>query len=118
MIMMTGNELTAIEERCRVAPEGPWLVELVDHDTFFVAKHVETGTTINRKFYPKEVAQRTPEFDVTDKHGYIIHNPKMVCDVSDGAIAKLNFIAYAREDIPKLIAEVRELRQKLGLSGK
>lgn len=94
------------------------MVELVDHDTFFVAKHVKTAATINPKFYPKEVAQRTPEFDVTDEHGYVIHNPKMVCDVSDGAIAKLNFIAYAREDIPRLIAEVRALREKLGPSGK
>ena len=115
MSLMTENELTEIERRCKATPEGPWLVELVEHDLFFVARHIETAPTINAKFYGKEVAQRTPEFDVTDKCGYVIHNPNMVCDVSDGEIAKLNFIAYAREDVPKLIAEIRELRAKLRL---
>jgi hypothetical protein len=109
---MTEKELTAIERRCQATPEGPWLVELVEHDLFFVAKHIKTAPTINRKFYPNEVAQRTPEFDVTDECGYVIHNPNMVCGVSAGEIAKLNFIAYAREDVPKLIAEIRELRTK------
>lgn len=116
--MMTENELTEIEQRCHATPEGPWLVELTDYDNFFVAKHIETTAAINRKFYPEEVAQRTPEFDVLDKHGYVIHNPTMVCEVSDDNIAKLNFIAYSREDVPKLIAEVRELRAKLGIDGK
>jgi hypothetical protein len=113
MAMMTETQLSEIEKRCQATPEGPWLVELQDYDTFFVAKHVETAPTINAKFYGKEIAQRTPEFDVTDKHGYVIHNPDMCCDVSAGMIAKLNFIAYTREDIPKLLAEVRELRAKL-----
>ncbi len=94
------------------------MVELTEHDTFFVLTHVETAATINPKFYPKEVAQRTAEFDVTDKYGYVIHNPKMQCDLTDGAVAKLEFIAHAREDVPKLLAEIRELRERLGLSGK
>ena len=115
---MTENELTEIEQRCHAAPEGPWMVELIEHDTFFVAKHVETAATINPKFYPQEVAQRTAEFDVTDKYGYVIHNPKMQCDLTDGTLAKLNFIAHAREDVPKLVEEIRELREKLGLTGK
>lgn len=115
---MTENELSEIEQRCEVTPEGPWLVELIDYDKFFVAKHVETRAAIDKKFYPPEVAQRVPEFDVTDSNGYVIHNPQMVCDVSDGLIAKTNFIAHAREDVPRLLAEVRELRAKLGLNGK
>ncbi len=115
---MTEKELSEIEQRCHATPEGPWLVELTDHDNFFVAKHVETTAAINRKFYPQEVAQRTREFDVLDKHGYVIYNREMVCDVSDGTIAKLNFIAHSREDVPNLIAEVRELRAKLGIDGK
>ena len=114
---MTEKELNDIEQRCQATPEGPWLAELTEHDTFFIAKHVETAATINAKFYPPEVAQRTPEFDVTDKHGYVIHNPDMVCDISDGERAKLEFIAHSREDVPKLLAEIRELREKLNIKG-
>ena len=115
--MMTERELTEIEQRCGATPEGPWLVELVECDMFVVRKHVETAAAINKKFYPPEVAQRVPEFDVTDRYGYVIHNPKMLCDVSDGLIAKTHFIAHAREDVPKLIAEIRELRVRLEIDG-
>lgn len=111
--MLTEKELKEIEQRCQAAPEAPWMVELIEHDTFFILKHVETAATIDAKFYPPEVAQRTAEFDVTDKHGYIIHNPDMICDVSDGECAKLEFIAHSREDVPKLLAEIRELRARL-----
>lgn len=114
--MLTNKQLSEIERRCNAAPEGPWMVELTDIDHFFVVKHIETAPVIDRKFYPAEVAKRTAEFDVLDEHGYVRFNPEMFCDLTDGQIGKLEFIAHAREDMPKLIAEVKELRAKLGIT--
>jgi len=111
--MLTETEFDEIEQRCNAAPEGPWMVELNEDFSYFVQRHTETAPRISKKFYPSEVAQRLPEFDVTDKNGYVVHNPQMQCDLTDSTINQLNFIAYAREDIPKLIAEVKELKKNL-----
>lgn len=112
--MMTEAEIAEIEKRCEAALEGPWMVELNEDFSFSVLNHVETAPTISAKFYGDEIARRTSEFDVTDKHGYVIHNPKMNCGISQERIATLNFLAHSREDIPKLLKEVRDLRRQLG----
>ena len=111
--MLTEAELNEIEQRCDAAPNGPWMVELNEDFSYFVRRHTETAPRISKKFYPNEVAQRLPEFDVTDSNGYVVHNPQMVCDVTESTINQLNFIAYARVDMPKLIDEVKELRKLL-----
>jgi hypothetical protein len=94
------------------------MVVLDDDFRFEVLRHVEAAVSISQSFYPKEVAQRTAEFDVTDKHGYVVHNPHMQCDLTDEILNKLKFIAHAREDVPKLVAEIRALREKQGVAGK
>ncbi len=116
--MLTEDELSEIEQRCQAAPEGPWMVTLNENFSFHVRKHAETAPRISPKFYPEEVVRRLAEFDVTDENGFVVHNPQVQCAVADGVLHQLNFIAHARADVPRLLAEIKALRKNQVLSGR
>jgi hypothetical protein len=84
---MTDDELAAIEARCAAATAGPWKAWIEGRDHFAGDDVIITsaGTDI-----------------------YVVPPPHRPPD------ADLDFIAAARQDISRLIAEVRRLRQLVG----
>jgi hypothetical protein len=87
---MTDEELSAIELRCSKATKGPWksFVEDRDHESgdSFIMTGIEDGEDIWSK-----------------KRGEDIY-------IQGGTKEDQDFIAHARQDIPKLIEEVRKLK--------
>ncbi|MFK8003031.1 MAG: hypothetical protein AB8H86_25910 [Polyangiales bacterium] len=79
-------ELTAIEDRCNAATAGPWVayVEGRDH---------ESGS---------DFIMRGPPDKRSDD-----------LELSNAGQADIDFVAHARQDIPRLVAEVRRLRAQV-----
>jgi hypothetical protein len=90
---MTEEELKYIEERCNNATKGPWrsLIENRDHEAgdSFIMTGIETGGDI-----------------WSDRRGEDIY-------IIGGTLADQDFIASAKQDIPRLIEEVRNLKKAL-----
>ncbi len=84
--MIDDEELDAIQSRCMAATCGPWksFVEGRDHSSG--SNFIMTGT--------KEM--RGPDIEL-----------------SGATIADQDFIAHARQDIPRLLRELRQLRGSL-----
>jgi hypothetical protein len=80
---MTPDELNAIKKRCEAATEGPWR---------FADTHLRSGFFSDHE-------------TVCDWGAYAV--------VGSPARRNQDFIAHAREDVPKLVAEVERLRGKL-----
>ena len=90
---LTDVELAAIERRCAEASPGPWqaFVEGRDHvsgDTFIM---IGLGDERGADMYVSQDDERGRRW---------------------AAAQDLDFIAAARQDIPRLIAEVRRLRSR------
>lgn len=94
---LTESDLNAIEARCEAATAGPW------------------------RMSPASAASDKPARVTTSQmvRGYARDRRDIgiVCEITDGAgrfddqlDADANFIAAAREDVPRLVAEVRRLR--------
>lgn len=104
-------ELAAIRERAEHATPGPWHVRLLD-DTHAMGL-VAVSTVPDTGW-----GERWPEFD----HGEIvaatlIQAPRYV-DVADQRWDEnAAFIAHAREDVPRLLAEVERLRALVERAG-
>ncbi|MGY6499852.1 MAG: hypothetical protein ACXIVQ_02995 [Acidimicrobiales bacterium] len=100
-------ELDEIEQRASAATSGPWFVRRLDDDN--ATSLVAVGTTPDTG-----QGERWPGFD----HGEIVaatlvQQPRYV-DVSDGLWDEnAAFIARAREDVPRLLAEIHRLRSQL-----
>ena len=105
---MSDDELAEIEKRCNATPRGPWMAHLKLDYSIVILTHVERAATISRDFLPPEIRARPAEWDVEDKFEYI--RPCKEADVSDEAIKLITFVAHSKEDIAKLIAEVRDLK--------
>ncbi|MGW4649905.1 hypothetical protein [Kitasatospora sp. NPDC004289] len=100
---LTSHEIDEIEKRAALATPGPWVPVLETRGA------TGGGSCI----------QVAPETAEVDDELYIsrfvagadIRSPNIQLD------ADLDFIAYARSDIPRLIAEVRRLREALRDAG-
>lgn len=92
--MISPQQLLEIESRAEAATKGPWM------------------EMFSRSF------QKTPESFNTPVWTFCgtgpVHHEKL--DLSKG-FADMKFIAHARTDIPKLIAEVRWLQKELKYTG-
>jgi hypothetical protein len=91
---LSDDELAEIAARAGAATKAPWecFVEGRDHsagDNFIRTGGLDDGS---------------PDMYVT--HYYRVENPKPV----PAPPADLDFIAHARQDIPRLIAEIERLR--------
>lgn len=82
------GEISEIQDRCNRASRGPWksMVEGRDHSSG--SSFIITG--------PSE--QRGPDIEL-----------------SGATIEDQDFVAHARQDVPRLLEEVRRLRLLLGL---
>ena len=83
--MITDEELTQIEKRANLAQAGPWKAYIEGRDHESGSDFIMTGTEGNRG----EDIEMT---EATDND--------------------YGFIANARQDIPRLIKEIRELKSK------
>lgn len=84
--MLTEKELLEIESRANQTQNGPWKAYIEGRDHESGSNFIMTGNDENR--------------------GEDI-------EMSGATIADYEFIANAKQDIPKLIAEIRELKKKL-----
>lgn len=82
---MTDEELDEIERRCAAARPGPWTSFVEGRDHF-------GGSNMIR---------------VTDDD-----NSQADIELLGATVADQDFIAGARQDVPRLLAELRRLRQK------
>lgn len=89
---MTDNEIKEIEDRCKLATPGPWksLVE---------GREIESGDS----FIMTGISESEDIW--SDKIGADIY-------LTGATTADQDFIAHARQDIPKLIAEIKRLKSK------
>jgi hypothetical protein len=84
---MTEEELVEIEARCQCASPGPWKSMIEGRDHTSGSSFIMIG------------AGQTRGEDI---------------ELSGATVADQDFIAYARQDVPLLVEEVRRLRALLG----
>jgi hypothetical protein len=105
---MTDDELAEIDERTTAATPGPWYVRFLDDDHAANLIAVSTKPDTGR-------GERWPDF----LHGEMIaatlvQFPSRYIDcVDERWDENAAFIAHAREDVPRLITEIRRLRSLL-----
>jgi hypothetical protein len=94
MSELSDDDLDAIEQRASLASPAPWEAFVEDRD------HTSGDTFI-----------RIGGLDVSQPDMYVCQygvGPSPV-EVSD---ADLDFIAHARQDVPRLVAEIKRLRSR------
>jgi hypothetical protein len=84
---LTEEELNAIKARCDAASAGPWISMVEGRDHTSGSSFIMTGPP----------AQRGGDIEL-----------------SGATIADQDFIAHARQDVPRLVQEIRRLRRVLG----
>jgi hypothetical protein len=89
---MTENELKEIEDRCKLASAGPWKSLIEGRDIESGDSFIMTGITDGENIW-------------SEKRGEDIY-------LTGATIADQDFIAHARQDIPKLLAEIKRLKSK------
>lgn len=113
---MTQAELDEIERRASAATSGPWRHESFPSGTEYVHMRLASGKDGPRVFGP----------DHSDQDGHIgahmsLHNVPAFAALTGETEDELHrekaenaeFIAHAREDVPRLLAEVLRLRALL-----
>ena len=84
---LTDEELQAIKDRCAAATRGPWRSYIEGRDHTSGSDFIMTG----------EGSDRGEDIEL-----------------SSATKADQDFIAHARQDVPRLLAEVERLRRQLG----
>jgi hypothetical protein len=115
---MTDAELAAIESRANAAMPGPWYARDADDDHCARAQFVGTRRTRVRvkrgeRGAGMELAAGLPGQEPPDTVVAItfLQYPGLAeCNQHD---ENTEFIAHAREDVPRLVAEIRRLRAEL-----
>ncbi len=93
-IKMTEEELIEIEKRCNTGTRGPWKSFIEGRDHTSGGNFIMTGISDGEEIWSKN-------------RGEDIY-------LTGGTTADQDFIAHAKQDIPKLIAEIRGLKKKTG----
>ena len=89
---MTDNEIKEIEDRCNHTTPGPWTSLIEGRDFESGSSFIMTGIPDGENIW-------------SDKRGEDIY-------LTGATTADQDFIAHARQDIPKLIAEIKRLKSK------
>ncbi len=103
---LTDQELDDLDELARAATPGPWHVRDLDDDHAMNLVAVSTVPDTGR-------GERWPDFDHHEIiAATLVQQPRYV-DVADELWDEnAAFIAAAREAVPRLIAEIRRLRDR------
>lgn len=108
---ITNEELDEIEERANAATPGPWHVRRLDDED---AMNLVAISTIP----DTGLGERWPEFHHDQiVAATLVQQPRYVDIADDRWDENARFIASARQDIPRLVAEIRRLRNLLPDSG-
>ena len=101
---MTEQDLLEIEHRARTASPGPWYARLLDDDYAACLVTVSTEPDTGEQ-------ERWPDFHATTiVAATLVQSPLRYVDVADQQWDEnADFIAHARTDIPRLLAELRRL---------
>jgi hypothetical protein len=108
--MLTEAKLREIENRCNAAQRGPWMVAIGKHIRITIGSHDEPVVRILPELLPPEIGLRASESIVQDDNGYVISCPEV--EISKSFKKTCEFVAHSRTDIPKLIAELRCLKEE------
>ncbi|MER5280958.1 hypothetical protein ABT025_35220 [Streptomyces sp. NPDC002809] len=104
---MTDEELADIEELVEFTTPGPWYVRMLDDDWAMGLVAVSTVPDTGR-------GERWPGFDHQQiVAATLVQQPRYVDVADERWDENARFIANARQDIPRLIAEIRRLRAAL-----
>lgn len=104
---LTDEELAAIEELADAATPGPWFVRHLDDDQAMNLVAISTAPDTGR-------GERWPDFDHREiVAATLIQHPRYADVADERWDENAQFIANARQDIPRLIAEIKRLRQQL-----
>jgi hypothetical protein len=104
---LTEQELAAIEELAAAATPGPWFIRHLDDDQAMGLVAISTVPDTGR-------GERWPEFDHNEiVAATLIQHPRYVDVADERWDENAQFITNARQDIPRLIAEIKRLRQQL-----
>ncbi|MBE1584559.1 hypothetical protein ACFPOI_43495 [Nonomuraea angiospora] len=108
---LTDEELAAIEDLAEAATPGPWFVRHLDDEAAMNLVAISTVPDTGR-------GERWPNFDHHEiVAATLIQRPRYV-DVADELWDEnAQFVANARQDVPRLIAEIKRLRQLLAQQG-
>lgn len=103
---LTDDEIREIEQRAAAATPGPWFVRQLDDDYAMSLVAVSIAPDTGQ-------GERWPDFDHREiVAATLVQQPRYV-DVADQQWDEnAEFIAHAREDIPRLLAEIRRLRSR------
>ncbi|MCF2530775.1 hypothetical protein [Yinghuangia soli] len=105
---LTDDELDEIERIADSATPGPWYVRHLDDD--FAMNLVAVSTVCDTG-----LGERWPEFDHEQSVAATpVQQPRYVDVADERWDANARFIAMAREEIPRLTAEIRRLNGLLG----
>ncbi|MFF4838781.1 hypothetical protein [Streptomyces collinus] len=100
-------DLDEIEEMCSAATPGPWFVRNLDDDRAMSLVAVSTKMETGR-------GERWPHFDHQEMvAATLVQHPRYVDCVDGRWDENAAFIAMAREAVPKLVEEVKRLRELL-----
>lgn len=108
--MLTDEELTEIEVRANAATPGPWYAHATDDEVFSNARYISLEPGEFRHDNKRSMDSQSDERADSEQVIAItlLQSPRLAdCDECD---ENTLFIAHARSDIPRLIAEIRRLR--------
>lgn len=105
------GELDEVDELCAAATPGPWFVRLLDDDYAMNLVAVSTAPDTGN-------GERWPDFN----HGEmvaatLVQQPRYVACADERWDENAAFIAMARTAVPRVVAEVRRLREVVGENG-
>lgn len=104
---MTPAELRAIEERAEAATPGPWSED--DGNVFSTPLSERRHEIIMRRIHGEDIPH--PDHDEPHPMGFVCTTTQETANFDNNA----DFIAHARTDVPRLVAEVRRLEVVLAL---
>ncbi|MBQ1025468.1 hypothetical protein [Micromonospora sp. C95] len=108
---MTDQELAEIEDLANAATPGPWYVRQLDDD--FAMSLVAISTSPDTGF-----GERWPDFDHHEiVAATLVQQPRYVDVADERWDENAQLIASARQNIPRLITEIRRLRRLLAGNG-
>lgn len=103
---MDDLELTSIRSRAASASAGPWFVRVLDDD---YAMNLVAISTVADSGH-----ERWPDFDSGEiVAATLVQQPRYVSQSDSRWDENAEFIAHAREDVPRLLEEVARLRALL-----
>ncbi|MFK4102480.1 hypothetical protein ACI2L1_20825 [Streptomyces sp. NPDC019531] len=107
----TDEELDELDELARAATPGPWFVRSLDD--------VDAMSLVAVSTLPDTgLGERWPGFDHREiVAATLIQQPRYVDAADERWDENAHFIAAARDNIPRLVAEVRRLRRQLEDTG-